>query len=100
MPAERRSILSSSSFSQPKRAAIALDERRAVPAREMCVDLAQVAGEQRRKREHDEHLAEVEDQIENDCHTDSAISSPTSPAMTRVGERHIVMNCARLTPGA
>ena len=69
---------------KPKQIAVGLHERRSLPAQQMCLELAHVTGEQRRKRKDEQHLAELNRQFEDYCHAASTVSSTTSALNTRV----------------
>ena len=78
---------------QPREVAVGLQEGRALPAQQSGLDLAHVAGEERREREHERDLAELNERVEDQFHTARIISSTTSAPNTRVRYARIVRNC-------
>jgi len=69
---------------QPQQVTIGLHEGRSLPAQQACLHHAYIAGEQRRKQQHDQKLAELNDGVENYCHIPSTISRMTSAPNTSV----------------
>ena len=69
---------------EPQQVAIGLRERRPAPAQQLRLELAHITGEQRRQRQHEQHLAELHERVEGYCHIASTISSTTSAPKTSV----------------
>src|SRR5205823_10032806 len=85
---------------QPRELAIGLEQRRALPADQMRLELAHEAGEQRRSREDQRKLHELHAERERYCHMASTARSATSAPNTRVRYARMVRNCTAFSRSA
>ena len=69
---------------QPQQVAVGLQQRRTAAAEQQRLELAYIPREQRRERQHDHELSELDQRVEDYCHTLSTINSATSAPNTRV----------------
>ena len=69
---------------QLEQIAVGLENRRASAAQQVRLDFADIAGQQRRERQHQQQLSELNQRVEDQCHTASTIKSTTTAPKTRV----------------
>ncbi len=82
---------------KPDQVAVGLDERRPLPAQQPRLGRADDTGQQRRDRDDQRHLQELEDEIDDQGHDASTTRSVTSAPKTTLRYWRMVRNCRRLS---
>ena len=68
---------------QPDEVAVRLDQRRSLAAQQPRLDLAHEADEERRERQHQQHLCGLHREVEDHGHIASMRRRPTSETKTK-----------------